>query len=247
VQAGARAIVGADLLVLLVDGREGLIPGDERIARELRETGIPILLAINKTDDKRSQKSSMEFFQLGFDPVSEISAEHGIGVAEVDDEMVKRLEEKKGLGHTEKLRAEGQGLEARRSPRALRPLLSAFDSPTRKPASPSSAGPTSQVVVGEPAAPRGAGAGQRHAGHDARRDRLAVDLAPRHFRIIDTAGMRRPGRISRGGKVEMVSVALAKASIADADVVALVTTPIPGRRIRMRRLAARPIAPGVAS
>jgi GTP-binding protein len=44
----------------------------------------------------------------------------------------------------------------------------------------------------------------------------------RHFRIIDTAGMRRPGRISRGGKVEMVSVALAKESIADADVVALV-------------------------
>ena len=43
----------------------------------------------------------------------------------------------------------------------------------------------------------------------------------RRFRIVDTAGMRRPGRISRGGKVEMVSVALAKESIADADVVAL--------------------------
>ena len=43
--------------------------GDERIARELRETGRPVLLAINKTDDKRSQKSAMEFFQLGFDPV----------------------------------------------------------------------------------------------------------------------------------------------------------------------------------
>jgi GTP-binding protein len=44
----------------------------------------------------------------------------------------------------------------------------------------------------------------------------------RHFRIIDTAGMRRPGRVSSGGKVEMVSVSLAKESIADADVVALV-------------------------
>ena len=42
------------------------------------------------------------------------------------------------------------------------------------------------------------------------------------FRIIDTAGMRRPGRVSGGGKVEMVSVALAKEAIADADVVALV-------------------------
>src|SRR5437762_10827839 len=69
VQQGQRAIVGADLLVMLVDGREGLLPGDERIARELRETGHPVILAINKTDDKRSQKSAMEFFQLGFDPV----------------------------------------------------------------------------------------------------------------------------------------------------------------------------------
>src|SRR5689334_17078696 len=92
VQQGQRAIAGADLLVLLVDGREGLIPGDERIARELRETGIPVLLAINKTDDKRSQRSSLEFFQLGFDPVSEISAEHGHGVAELLDEIVKSLE-----------------------------------------------------------------------------------------------------------------------------------------------------------
>src|SRR5713226_9915476 len=91
VQQGQRAIAGADLLVLLVDGREGLIPGDERIARDLRETGRPVILAINKTDDKRSQKSAMEFFQLGFDPVFEISAEHGTGVAELMDEIVKRL------------------------------------------------------------------------------------------------------------------------------------------------------------
>ena len=99
VEQGRRAIVHADLLVLLVDGREGLIPGDERIARELRETGHPVLLAINKTDDKRSLKSSMEFFQLGFDPVFEISAEHGTGVYELLDEIVKGL----GIG--------GRGLE----------------------------------------------------------------------------------------------------------------------------------------
>src|SRR5437588_116168 len=91
VKHGRHAIANADLLVLLVDGREGLIPGDERIARDLRETGCPVLLAVNKTDDKRSQKSAMEFFQLGFDPVFEISAEHGTGVAELLDEIVARL------------------------------------------------------------------------------------------------------------------------------------------------------------
>src|SRR5262249_37672997 len=44
----------------------------------------------------------------------------------------------------------------------------------------------------------------------------------RRFRITDTAGMRRPGRVRSGGKVELASVALARESIADADVVALV-------------------------
>ena len=63
VEQGQRAIGGADLLVFVVDGREGLIPGDERIARELRETGRPVLLAVNKTDDKRSQKSIVDFYR----------------------------------------------------------------------------------------------------------------------------------------------------------------------------------------
>src|SRR5207245_7394607 len=72
VQQGRRAIVGADILVMVVDGREGLASGDETIARELRETGRPVLLAINKADDKRARASSMEFYQMGFDPVAEI-------------------------------------------------------------------------------------------------------------------------------------------------------------------------------
>ena len=139
VQQGQRAIVGADLLVLLVDGREGLIPGDERIARELRETGIPVILAINKTDDKRSQKSSLEFFQLGFDPVSEISAEHGTGVAELMDQIV------------EGLRAQGSrrpGTQGRRIKAPIRIALSPRSSallprmPTARPVSRLSAGRT---------------------------------------------------------------------------------------------------------
>src|SRR2546423_13230655 len=89
VEQGQRAIAGADLLVFVVDGREGLIPGDERIARELRETGRPVLLAVNKTDDKRSQKSAVDFYQLGFDPLLEISAEHGTGGAEYLYPIVK--------------------------------------------------------------------------------------------------------------------------------------------------------------
>src|ERR1700682_1610428 len=105
VQQGQRAIVGADLLVLLVDGRDRLTRGRQRIARELRESGTPVMLAINKTHDKRSQKSAMEFFQLGFDPVTEISAEHGTGVADLMEEIVARVNTR-----SQGLAARGSGL-----------------------------------------------------------------------------------------------------------------------------------------
>src|SRR2546427_5601662 len=91
VEQGQRAIAGADLLVMLVDGREGLVSGDERIASELRQTGRPGLVAINKTDDKRARASMTDFFGFGFDPVLEISAQHGDGVAELLDAIVERL------------------------------------------------------------------------------------------------------------------------------------------------------------
>src|SRR6266852_5885554 len=210
VQQGQRAIVGADLLVLLVDGREGLIPGDERIARELRETGIPVLLAINKTDDKRSQKSAMEFFQLGFDPVTEISAEHGTGVAELLDEIVKRLG----------IRDSGPGIRESQ------------DRGESQIPTPESREETRIAIVGRPNVGKSS-----LVNRLLREERVLVSDMPgttrdaidaplvwhrRRFRIIDTAGMRRPGRVSRGGPVEMVSVAGAKKAIAEADVVALI-------------------------
>jgi len=213
VQQGQRAIAGADLLVLLVDGREGLVPGDERIARELRETGRPVILAVNKTDDKRSQRSSLEFFQLGFDPVLEISAEHGTGVAELLDEIVMRLGAR-GSGLAENAANEQQA-------------------PGSQPPAPTAHGEETRIaIVGRPNVGKSS-----LVNRLLRAERVLVSDMPgttrdaidapltwhrRRFRIIDTAGMRRPGRVRSGGKVELVSVALAKASIADADVVALV-------------------------
>src|SRR5438874_2051218 len=47
---GKRALSGADLAVFVVDGREGLVSGDQQIAEELRRAGLPIVLAVNKTD-----------------------------------------------------------------------------------------------------------------------------------------------------------------------------------------------------
>jgi len=90
-ERGRRAIADADLLVLVTDGREGLVPGDEEITKVIRESGKPALLAINKTDDRRSRNGVLELYELGFDPVYEIAAEHGDGVGDLLDAIVEQL------------------------------------------------------------------------------------------------------------------------------------------------------------
>jgi len=219
VRQGQRAITGADLLVFLVDGRVGLVPGDETIALELRQTGLPVVLAVNKTDDKRARAGAMEFYQLGFEPVVEISAEHGSGVGDLLDEIVK------GLRAGEGLRAEGLGLN-----RASELAADDFDSAALSPQS-SALEEISVAIVGRPNVGKSS-----LLNRLLKEERVLVSDLPgttrdaidavltwhrRRFRIIDTAGMRRPGRVARGGLVELVSVAGAKKAIFDADVVAL--------------------------
>src|SRR6185295_9275693 len=80
---GLKALETADVLVFVVDGQEGLMAGDKEIAQRVRGLNRPVVLAVNKTDDKRARARAVEFHQLGFDPVLEVSAEHGDGVAEL--------------------------------------------------------------------------------------------------------------------------------------------------------------------
>src|SRR6185295_19119012 len=91
--AGQRALEAAQIIVFVVDGREGLVPADEEIARRLRLAGVPVVLAVNKTDDKRARGRVGEFYQLGFEPVVEIAAEHALGVGDLLDDVVARLPE----------------------------------------------------------------------------------------------------------------------------------------------------------
>jgi GTP-binding protein len=141
VQQGQRALAAADLIVFVVDGREGLVPGDEQIAGELRRNGRPVLLAINKTDDRRFQKSALEFYQLGFDPVLEISAEHGTGVAELMDEITRGLGDF-GTGGLDTESTESFERPARRSPGPAVPV-SIHEAP-------SSDSETRVAIVGRP-------------------------------------------------------------------------------------------------
>jgi len=195
---GRRAIQSADLLVLVVDGRQGLVPGDRDIAETLRAANKPALLAINKTDDRRA-KGTVDFYELGFDPVTEIAAEHGEGVGDLLDEIVQRLPNWESAGAREE------------------PL------------------PKDEVavtVVGRPNAGKSS-----LVNRLLREERMIVSEMPgttrdavdsvltwhrRKFRIVDTAGIRRPGRVAKSGQVESVSVLLARRSIESADIVVLI-------------------------
>ena len=192
---GRKAVSNAAVFVFVVDGREGLVPADREIANAVRSTGRPVIVAINKTDDRRAQAGVLDFYELGFEPVMEISAEHGLGVGDLLDEIIERLpaksEEQKAEAPEPRIAIVGRPNVGKSSlvNRILR---------------------EERMLVSE------------HAGTT----RDAVDSGfrwhQRQFRIVDTAGIRKPGRVARSGAVEAVSVLSAKRSIADADVVVLV-------------------------
>ena len=199
-ERGRRAIGDADLLVLVTDGREGIVPGDRDIARAVREADVPALLVVNKTDDRRAQAGAMEFYGLGFDQVFEVSAEHGEGVGDLLDAIVAGVS---SAGS----RAGGEAAAPQCDEVAV-------------------------AIVGRPNAGKSS-----LVNRLLREERMIVSEVPgttrdtvdavltwhkRQFRIVDTAGIRRPGRVARSGQVESVSVLLARRAIEQADVVVLV-------------------------
>lgn len=199
VEHGRRALRQADLIIFVVDGRDGLLPGDQEIVSVLRTADAPVLLAVNKTDDKRATGRLYEFFTFGFDHVFEIAAEHGTGVGELLDSVIAELRARGRLG---------SGVSAE------------------------SADEIAVAIVGRPNVGKSS-----LVNRLLREERVMVSDTPgttrdaidtilrwhkRTFRIVDTAGIRRPGRVASSHQVEMVSVLAAKRAMARADVAVLV-------------------------
>ena len=197
VAQGRKAIETATVVVFVVDGREGLVSGDEEIAASLRTLHVPVLLAVNKTDDKRARGRALEFYQLGFEPVVEIAAEHGEGVGDLLDEIIRRLPARRDVGKSVDTPEEtavaivgrpnvGKSSLLNRLLRAERSIVSEIPGTTRD---------TVDAVL---------------------------KWHKRTFRIVDTAGIRRPGRVARSGQLESLSVVVARRAIEQADVAVLV-------------------------
>lgn len=86
-----KAIVDADRVLFLVDGREGIMPRDEEIAEALRKTGKPVFLGVNKIDGPEHEYLAVDFSGFGFQPVYLISAAHGYGISYLMQDIIKDL------------------------------------------------------------------------------------------------------------------------------------------------------------
>ncbi|HEY7792332.1 MAG TPA: ribosome biogenesis GTPase Der [Vicinamibacterales bacterium] len=218
---GRRALASADLLVLIVDGREGMVPGDQDISQALRSLNKPVIVVINKTDDRRARDGAMEFYQLGFEPVIEISAEHGQGVGDLLDVIVNTLPPSP---------APSTKPEAADQPEE--PHAGEEDRPASLP------GEVSVAIVGRPNVGKSS-----LVNRLLKEERVLVSDMPgttrdavdallkwhrRQFRIVDTAGIRRPGRVARSGKVEAVAVLVARRAIELVDIAVLVLDSVEG-------------------
>ena len=80
-----RALRDADFILFVVDGAAGLLSEDREIAQDLRSEAAKTLLIVNKTDRKDAEEAVPEFWELGFERVIGMSAEHGSGVDDVID------------------------------------------------------------------------------------------------------------------------------------------------------------------
>src|SRR5438874_5896436 len=82
-RAAEEALRESDLLLFVVDAKEGLSPIDEELARALRKSQKPVLLVINKIDNEKHEPLAAEFDALGFEPSFSISAEHDRGISDL--------------------------------------------------------------------------------------------------------------------------------------------------------------------
>ncbi|MBK49316.1 MAG: ribosome biogenesis GTPase Der [Acidobacteria bacterium] len=203
-ERGQLGIDSADVIVFVVDAREGLVPPDQAVADLVRKVGVPVVLAVNKLDVRRARHRSLEFFKLGFDLVMEVSAEHGTGTGDLLDVIVRLLQDKHPSGSS---------------------ISSLGGKTTDDPKE------TAVAIVGRPNVGKSS-----LVNRLLREERVMVSDRPgttrdavdellvwrgRHFRIVDTAGIRRPGRVAKGGKIESVSVVVSKRAIERADVAVL--------------------------
>jgi GTPase len=190
------AIRESSLLLLVVDGRAGVTPLDEQLLPMLRRSGRPIWVVVNKVDSPAQETDTAPFYAFGAEEVFPVSAEHNRGVADLLDHIVPLV---------------GDAAESEAGESA----------PVRD--------EISVAVVGRPNVGKSSlvnrmlGIERAIVSEIPGTTRDSVDTLlvndGVHYRIIDTAGIRRKGRTEE--RTEKISVVVARKSLESADVALL--------------------------
>ncbi len=189
----ATAMGEADLIIFLVDIKDGVIPSDLEITELLRGSKKPVMLVANKADNDKLISNAVDFFQLGLGEPMIISAYHGLGISDLLDKIISMLpdapEVSVSLENVLKIAIVGR-------PNAGKSMLL-------------------NALLGEERAIVSDVPGTTRDAVD-----TPLDFMGQNVLIIDTAGVRRRGRIDPG--VEQYSVLRSFRAIDRADVVLLV-------------------------
>ena len=235
VQEQARlAIAEADVIVFLVDAISGPTAADLEAADLLRRAKAPVLLAVNKSDNAARELDANEFWSLGFELTMPIAANHGRGVADLLDEVVSALPPEPPAA-------------SRAAPRSPRELLFDEIEPGESGGEPELA--DDEALDEEELTPKIALVGRPNVGKSSLlnallgQERTIVSAVPGTTRdaidthlawgqgelvLIDTAGIRRRGKVAAGSAADRFSTLRSLKAIARADVAVLLIDAVDG-------------------
>jgi GTP-binding protein len=207
------ALDEADAIVMVVDGRSELAAPDLDLARLLIRMGKPLFLAVNKTDVESMEAAAENFRRMGIRRLAPISAEHGLGIGDLLDEVFAVLPDASATAHGE---ADGE-LEA--DGEARHRTHGEFEQHE-----------TRVAIIGRPNVGKSTllnaltGTARAIVSPVAGTTRDAVDelmqYKDKELRIVDTAGIRRKGKTHL--MAEKLSVVMARRHLEQADVALLV-------------------------
>jgi len=211
-RAAEEALHESDVLLFVVDAKQGLSPIDQELARMLRKSQTPIVLVINKIDDPKHENLAADFASLGFDNAVSISAAHGRGISELVDAISALLP------------AAASEIENRKSKIENRLSVAIIGRPNvGKSSLINSIMRSGRAIVSElPGTTRDA-------------IDISYERDGQQFLFVDTAGIRRRGKQS--SSVEVFSVMRAERSIRRADLCVLIVDVTVGVTAQDKRIA----------
>ncbi|MFK7861017.1 MAG: ribosome biogenesis GTPase Der [Granulosicoccus sp.] len=224
-----NAVIEADLVVFLVDGRAGLVSVDEEIAVILRRQAKHVVLCVNKIDGIGEDKAQLEFHQLGFETMVSTAASHNRGVQQMMDTLADYF----GIPEDQRLEASRKRRSRKKKP-VLNELGELVEAPVFVPSD--DHGDIRITFVGRPNVGKSTLI-NRLLGEDrviaydqpgTTRDSVSVpfERAGKQYMLVDTAGVRRRGKVSE--KVEIFSIIKTMQSIDNSNVCVMLLDGVDG-------------------